>query len=297
MKKKKSVESLRSRYGLMFISPWLLGIALFFIYPILRTIWFSLADVSLSSNGISSSFTGIQNYKQILSVDPDYTNNLASGITSVLTKLPLVLVISLIIAIVLNQNFKGRVFFRGLYFLPVIIATGTVINLISASTGKNVMSAGMTSEISSSMIDFDLVLEKLNLPSVISDYLAMALSGIQDCIWNSGIQIVLFISGLQTIPDSLYEVAKVEGCTKWEEFWYITLPMLSRVILLVIIFTCVELFTMTQNPVMVQAYKCFSSADYDTGAAMVLFYFAVIGVIMALVLWVLNKLCFRKWEA
>lgn len=281
----------------MFISPWLLGIALFFIYPILRTIWFSLADVSLSSSGIASSFLGLENYKQILSVDPDYTNNLASGITSVLTKLPLILVISLIIAIVLNQNFKGRVFFRGLYFLPVIIATGTVINLISASTGKNVMSAGMTSEISSSMIDFDLVLEKLNLPSVISDYLAMALSGIQDCIWNSGIQIVLFISGLQTIPDSLYEVAKVEGCTKWEEFWYITLPMLSRVILLVIIFTCVELFTMTQNPVMVQAYECFSSAEYDTGAAMVLFYFAVIGVIMALVLWVLNKLCFRKWEA
>lgn len=297
MKKKKSIESLRSRYGLMFISPWLLGIALFFIYPILRTIWFSFADVSLSSSGIASIFLGFENYKQILSVDPDYTNNLASGITSVLTKLPLILVISLIIAIVLNQNFKGRVFFRGLYFLPVIIATGTVINLISASTGKNVMSAGMTSEISSSMIDFDLVLEKLNLPSVISDYLAMALSGIQDCIWNSGIQIVLFISGLQTIPDSLYEVAKVEGCTKWEEFWYITLPMLSRVILLVIIFTCVELFTMTQNPVMVQAYDCFSSAEYDTGAAMVLFYFAVIGVIMALVLWVLNKLCFRKWEA
>lgn len=297
MKKKKSIESLRSRYGLMFISPWLLGIALFFIYPILRTIWFSLADVSLSSSGIASSFLGLENYKQILSVDPDYTNNLASGITSVLTKLPLILVISLIIAIVLNQNFKGRVFFRGLYFLPVIIATGTVINLISASTGKNVMSAGMTSEISSSMIDFDLVLEKLNLPSVISDYLAMALSGIQDCIWNSGIQIVLFISGLQTIPDSLYEVAKVEGCTKWEEFWYITLPMLSRVILLVIIFTCVELFTMTQNPVMVQAYECFSSAEYDTGAAMVLFYFAVVGVIMALVLWILNKLCFRKWEA
>lgn len=297
MKKKKSIESIRSRYGLMFISPWLLGIALFFIYPILRTIWFSLADVSLSSSGIASSFIGIQNYKQIISLDPDYTNNLASGITSVLTKLPLILVISLIIAIVLNQNFKGRVFFRGLYFLPVIIATGTVINLISASTGKNVMSAGMTNEISSSMIDFDLVLEKLNLPQVISDYLAMALSGIQDCIWNSGIQIVLFISGLQTIPDSLYEVAKVEGCTKWEEFWYITLPMLSRVILLVIIFTCVELFTMTQNPVMIQAYDCFSSADYDTGAAMVLFYFAIIGVIMALVLWILNKLCFRKWEA
>ena len=297
MNKRKSIESLRSRYGLMFISPWLLGIALFFIYPILRTVWFSIADVSLSSSGIASTFLGAQNYKQILSQDPDYTNNLASGISSVLTKTPLILVISLIIAIVLNQNFKGRVFFRGLYFLPVIIATGTVINLISASTGKNVMSAGMTNEISSSMVDFDLVLQKLNLPSVISDYLSMALSGIQDCIWNSGIQIVLFISGLQTIPDSLYEVAKVEGCTKWEEFWYITLPMLSRVILLVIVFTFVELFTMAQNPVMIQAYDSLSSAEYDIGAAMILFYFAVIGLIMGLILWILNRFCFRKWEA
>lgn len=297
MKKKKGVETLKSRYGLMFISPWLLGIALFFIYPILRTVWFSFADVTLTGNGVESVFSGLENYKYILNVDPKYTNNLASGITSVIGELPLIVVVSLIIAILLNQSFKGRIFFRGLYFLPVIIATGTIISLISASTGKDVMSAGMTNEITSSMIDFDEVLGNLNMPTVISDYLSLALGVIQDCIWNSGIQIVLFISGLQTIPDSLYEVAKVEGCTKWEEFWFITLPMLSRVMILVLVFTCVELFTMTENPVMVQAYSALEAAQYDFGAAMLLIYFAFIGFIMGAILFVLNKLCFKRWEA
>lgn len=297
MKKIRGTEAIKERYGLMFISPWLVGILIFFIYPIFRTIWFSISEVSLSHDGIVSVFAGIVNYKHILSVDPNYTNNLASGITSVLTQLPLIVVISLIIAIILNQEFKGRIFFRGLYFIPVIIATGTIINLIQASTGQSVSTAGVTNEVSASMIDFKSVLENLNIPSVINNYLSIALNSIQNCIWNSGIQIVLFISGLQTIPESLYEVAKVEGCTKWEEFWFITLPMLSRVIILVIVFTCVELFTMTENPVMVQAYSALEAAQYDTGAAMLLVYFVIIGAIMAIILGILNKLCFRRWEA
>lgn len=296
MKKRRGTEAIKARYGIMFISPWLLGISLFFVYPILRTIWFSISDVFIANEGIVSKFIGTDNYSEILNVDPHYTNNLASGITSVLTQLPLIVVISLIIALILNQSFRGRTFFRGLYFLPVIISTGTIITLIQASTGQSISTAGVTNEVSASMIDFKAVLENLNLPSSINTYLSIAINSIQNCIWNSGIQIVLFISGLQTIPESLYEVAKVEGCTKWEEFWFITLPMLSRVIVLVVVFSCVELFTMTENPVMVQAYGALEAAKYDTGSAMLLVYFVIIGTIMAILLGILNKLCFKRWE-
>ena len=101
---------------------------------------------------------------------------------------------------------------------------------------------------------------------------------------------------MQTIPPLLYEVSKVEGATKWEEFWFITLPMLSRVIVLVGVFTMVELMTAQNNSVMRQAYVFMRTQNYGEGSAMLWSYFAVIGVIMAVILGLYNRLCMRKWE-
>ena len=129
-----------------------------------------------------------------------------------------------------------------------------------------------------------------------SAYFTKIIDGITGLIWNCGIQTVLFIAGMQAIPSLLYEVSKVEGATKWEEFWFITLPMLSRVILLVSVFTAVELVTDSTNPIMDLAYSFMQSQFYGESSAMLWSYFAVVGAAIALLLGLYKKLCMNRWE-
>ena len=115
-------------------------------------------------------------------------------------------------------------------------------------------------------------------------------------VWQSGIQIILFIAGLQSIPDLLYEVARVEGATKWEEFWFITLPMLGRTMFLVIVFTIVENITKSNNEIISHGYNFFNNMDYGRGSASLWFYFLVVGIIVAIVLFVYNKVFLKRWS-
>lgn len=234
--KKKGIEALRSKYGLIFISPWIIGLCLFFLIPIGKSLYYSFADVRFAESGIVTKFAGIENFKYILNADPNYSKNLSASIVKICYSLPVIVIISLILAIILNQKFRGRLFFRGLFFLPVIIATGVVIDILFSVNTGDVSQIGVDENVSANMIDFSSIISSLGIPSEFSKYLTNVFNNIFELVWNSGIQTILFISGLQTIPDLLYEVAKVEGCTKWEEFWYITLPMLSKVITLVVDF-------------------------------------------------------------
>ena len=147
-----------------------------------------------------------------------------------------------------------------------------------------------------SMFDISEIVDSVGLPQQMSGYFVSIIDGITGLIWSCGVQTVLFIAGMQAIPPLLYEVAKVEGATKWEEFWFITLPMLSRVLILVSIFTMVELMTATSNPVMVQAYSFMQSQFYGESSAMLWSYFLLIGLIIALILGIYKKLCLDRWE-
>lgn len=294
-RKHKSVETLKSRYGLIFISPWLVGIILFFLFPIVQSIYFSFANMSISGDGVKTQFIGMENFDNIIKVDPDYINNLISGLQSIVVSLPLILVISLILALFLNNSFRGRLFFRSLYFLPVILASGLVLELFLKAAAGNATEVALSESVSFGMIDFSEVLKGLELPVSIEDYLSAAISDLFMIVWQTGIQILLFIAGLQSIPDLLYEVAKVEGATKWEEFWFITLPMLLRTMLLVIIFTIVELITSKTNPVITQGYNQFNNLEFGRGSAMLWLYFSIVGVFIALFFLIYNKVFLRKW--
>lgn len=267
-----------------------------FLLPIGKSFFYSFSDVKLSEKGISASFIGLENFKYILSVDPQYSKNLTASIVKICYSLPIIVLISLILAIVLNQNFKGRLFFRGLFFLPVIIATGVVIDLLFSANTSDIAQVGVDESVSANMIDFNAIISSLGLPKNFSEYLTDVFNNIFELVWGSGIQTILFISGLQTIPDLLYEVAKVEGCTKWEEFWYITLPMLSKVIMLVIVFTLIELLTAKTNVLMAMIIQILNNLEYGVGAAMAWFYFAVIGLTLGVLMFALDRLCFKKWR-
>lgn len=295
-KKNAGIVALKARYGMICVSPWILGLVLFFILPVIQSVIYAFCNVSLDSNGMKMSFAGFKNFNYILSENADYMDYILQAVIKFSYSFPVILVISLIIALMLNQNFKGRVFFRALYFLPVIIASGAVLGTILSSQNAGVGNIEADESISLSMINTVDLINSFGLPNAISEYVVQILNGITSLIWNCGIQIVLFISGLQTIPPLLYEVSKVEGATKWEEFWFITFPMLSRIMVLVGVFTMVEEMTSQSNQVMKQAYKFMQSQYYGESSAMLWFYFVIIGAIMSIVILLFYRCCMKKWN-
>ena len=298
MKKKKTgggLSKYREKYGYLFIAPWLVGVILFFLIPIAQSLYFAFCDIKLTENGLKNTFLGFDNFEYIINKDPKYLGYVMESFAKISYSLVAILVISLVLALILNSKFKGRIFFRALYFLPVIIASGVVIELLFAVNGEEAIASGVGEAVSNNMIDFGDVIRKLGLPTQISNFLSVILENIFEIVWNSGIQIILFISGLQSIPDQLYEAATVEGCTKWEEFWFVTLPMLSRTLTLVIVFTIVELLTTKTNVVMSFVLATINNLEYGIGAAMAWFYFLVIGVVMAFVMYILDRVWIRRW--
>ena len=200
------------------------------------------------------------------------------------------------LALILNQKFRGRLFFRALYFLPVIISTGAVMNLIFMTTSGDMSEAGVSASYSANMISAEDIVRLLDIEGDIATMITSTISKIFDLVWSCGIQIVLFLAGLQSVPQSFFEASRVEGATKWEEFWFITFPMLSRVTLLVTVFTMVELITSERTTLIKSVYKMMQGGQYDTTSAMLWFYFLICGGIMAVIVFLYQRCLVRRWE-
>jgi len=294
-RKHNSIKELKARYGLMFISPWIIGMILFFIYPIFHSIWLSFSNLSLGADGIITEFVKGSNYYKILVTDPKYLNNVLDTIKGMLISVPFILVVSMVLALLLNGEYKGRIFFRGLYFMPVIIATGVVLQLFLKAASTNATEAAVSDAAGFDMIDFNAVLSGLNLPESIETYLSSVLSDIFMLVWQSGIQTVLIIAGLQSIPELHYEVARVEGANSWETFWFVTFPQLIRTMILVIIFTIIEYCSLNTNTIISTAYAKFNDLEYGVGSAMLGFYYMFVAVIMLVIFFLYNKFFAKKW--
>lgn len=294
-KKHNSIKELKARYGLMFISPWIIGMALFFVIPIFHSIWLSFSNLSIDADGIVTDFVMLKNYYKILVTDPDYLNNVLDAIKSMFISVPFILVVSIVLALFLNGEYKGRIFYRGLYFMPVIIATGVVLQLFLRAASGNATEAAVSDAAGFDMIDFNAVLSGLKLPSSIENYLSNVLGEVFMLVWQSGIQTVLIIAGLQSIPELHYEVARVEGANPWETFWFVTFPQLIRTLILVIIFTIIEFCSSNTNKIISTAYAKFNDIEYGVGSAMLWFYYLFVAVIMAIIFFVYNKIFAKKW--
>ncbi len=297
LKKARGIEELKSRYGFFFVLPWIIGLIMFFFIPIVQSIIYSFCSVVVTSDGVKTTWVGLENYNEILKVDPKYTTWLTESITSFAYSLPIILVLSLILAIMLNQNFRGRVFFRALYFLPVIIATGKVMSYVFTTTDENLVEMGVSAGMASGMIKVEDLTSALNMGTEVATFISNAINNIFNLVWSCGIQIVLFLAGLQSIPSTLYEASKVEGATKWEEFWFITFPMLSRITLLVGIFTMVELFINERAPMIEQVYGKMRGGQYDIPSAMIWFYFIAACAIMGILILLFYKFILKRYEA
>ena len=295
-KKNRGILELKSRYGYMFTLHWIIGIVIFFALPLIQSIVFSFSEIEIVNGGINVDIIGLANYKQILLADANYEQWLSGSVTSYLYSLPIILLLSMSLALILNQKFKGRLFFRALYFLPVIISTGAVINLIFKTTSSDMSNIGVSDAYSSNMVSVDDIVKLLDIKGEIAQYITVTISKMFDLVWSCGIQIVLFLAGLQSVPSSFFEASRIEGATKWEEFWFITFPMLSRVTLLVTVFTMVELITSERTTLIKNVYSMMRTGNYDETSAMMWFYFLICGGMMGLLVFLYNRFLMKRWE-
>ncbi len=295
-KRRGGIEQIKSRYGWLFISTWLIGVVLFFLVPIIQSIIYSFSQMTLTADGVNTVWVGLKNYNYVINEHTDYLNWLSKSITNFVYSLPIIVILSLILAILLNQKFRGRLFFRALYFMPVIIATGVVIDLISGMSGSDMTTSSVNESVSGGMFSVQDIIAILDLPAQVADFVQKIISNIFDLIWNSGVQTILFLAGLQSIPATLYEASKVEGATKWEEFWFITFPMLSNVTLLVLVYTMVELFVSKSTILVSKVYDLMRAAVYDQTSAMMWFYFLCVGAVMGLIVLLYKKLLQDRWS-
>ncbi len=300
--KQSGLVARRERMGYTFVAHWVLGLLLFFIVPLVSSFVYAFSEATITGEGMQLSFAGLTHFDYILNSDPNYVDNLTSSLGLIGYTLPIVLTLSLILAVVLNQQFVGRTLFRAIFSLPIIIASSPIIGVLSSDRIAAPI-FNMTSGTDSGgaygggVIDFTSILSSLALPDQINEMLSNLLGNVFSLIWSCGVQTILFLAGLQSIPAQLYEVSKIEGANKWEEFWLVTVPSLRHVITLVLVYTMIQLFTATDNPLMTQAFAVLQEKQiYDQSSAMLWLYFGIVLAVMGVVLGLYNRLCIRKWE-
>lgn len=279
-RKKLSYASKKSLYGYGFIGLWLLGTLIFFLIPLVKSLWYSFNEVSIDTGSMITEWAGFDKYKDVLTSDPYYTEYLRDTLIETAWKTPMILIFSLFIAVILNQKFRGRVIARAVFFLPVIIATGPVYKIISGDMNTTGNAGGGMQF--STMFSTDLMGELLQFLGIygLSDRMSDMISAIADnvfgIVWSSGIQILLFLGALQNIPPSAKEAAELEGATAWEYFWKITFPYVSPFILANFIFTVIDSFTSPTNKVMERILAMGSDWKFGEAAAMAWIYFGTI---------------------
>ncbi|NIK79593.1 ABC-type sugar transport system permease subunit [Paenibacillus castaneae] len=281
---KKFRLSMRSRHileGYSFISIWIAGFLMFMLVPLSMSLYYSLNNLEVSKDGLKAVYTGLTHYRAAFTTDIDFVPRLQSTLTTMLTQVPLILIFAMLSALLLNRNFRGRILFRGIFFLPVIIASGAILReLLEQGATKLPIFA-----------QYDLF-EKLNglIPGDFLENLLIYADSLTLVMWDSGVQILIFIAGLQTISPALYEAARCDGATKWESFWKITFPMIMPMVFVNTLFSIVNSFTKTDNKIMDYINNtAFRANDYAYGSALGWIYFIVISIVLAIVFFIFRR--------
>lgn len=273
--------------GYMFISPWIVGILIFFVYAMVQSLHFSFSTVRFSGGITFEPLANVwDNYASVFVKEINFPITIANFALGLILQLPVIIAFSLIIALLLNSKIRARSLFRMIFFLPVIIATGPVMDQLTA---QGVASVPMVSQ--NALVDI-----LVGLPEFIFEPINELFSSLILVLWNSGIQILIFLAGLQKVPKTLYEAAKIDGASGWETFWKITLPTMRSMILLNAIYTVVTLANSGSNEIIQLIYDVSyaPTKGYSYGAAMSWIYTAIVSVILLLTFLLLKEKSDRK---
>ena len=309
---KLSYERKKGLYGYGFISIWLIGVLFIFLGPLIVSVMYSLSTTTLVSSdnidrfpdmdgpGIHLEWNDFRHYIHALTIDGNFTVELATSLADLVPQVVMVLIFSLFVALLLNQKFKGRTLMRAIFFFPVLIATGPVIMVINgsmASQGATGEAAQLSTMFQADMVDGFLQFMGLyHVSEEFTTFIGTVTSDIFNLLWKSGIQILIFLSALQQIPTAAKEAASMEGATAWEFFWKITFPTISPMILANLIYTIIDTFSDAQNSVMRLVLQQVSgqNANFGYGAAMAWIYFGIIALALAIVVGIVSRFVFYQ---
>ncbi len=308
-KKRKSSASLdvkKARAGWIFVLPFVLGFFLIYLPIIFDAVRFSFHEMRfVIGGGYNLEYVGFQNYNEALFVDPSFVTTLMSGIRQLILDIPSIVIFSLFVALILNQKIAGRAAFRAIFFIPVILTTG----LISEIDAGNILNQymGDTSGIDDgsgqasaateivSVMDFEALFSNMMIGTEIVEYVVGLVNNIFNIVNRCGVQMLIFLSGLQSISPAIYESCSIDGASGWETFWKITLPMVSPMILVNTIYTIIDSFTASDNRVMAYIAGVTEQSGGDVlASAMYWMYFLIVILIIAIVAGLLSAFVFYQ---
>ena len=306
-KKKKiaSLEAKKSRAGWWFVMPFVLGIICIYLPILFDSIWYSFNSMTVKSGGgFTLEFVGLKNYQDALFDDPSYLQILVASIKQLVFDIPAIVIFALFMAIVLNQKMVGRAVFRAIFFIPVIISTGLIDSIDQSNTMLNYMSSGgiETGNMNQSSaaeiidaVDVTTFLGSMEVGTELVAYVVNIVNNIFNIVNRSGVQMLVFLAGLQSISPSIYESCTMEGATAWETFWKITFPMISPMILVNAIYTIIDSFTSESNSVMSYITTVYEKAEGRVlSSAMSWIYFIVVMLIIAAVAGLMSMYVFYQ---
>ena len=295
-KRSHSLERKMARGGYLFTLPFIIGFIVIYLPVVFESFLYSVTTIERINAGESYQliWAGLANYREALFSDPNYVQILTAGLRQLVLDVPAILIFSLFIAVLLNQKMVGRAAFRAIFFVPVILSTGLIAQIDTSNTslmsymsdtegiGTNAAKSTSVAEIVSAM-DIEYLFSNMKIGGGMAKYVSQILNNIYNIVNRSGVQMLIFLAGLQSISPAIYESCNVEGASAWETFWKITFPMISPMILVNFIYTIIDAFTSSTNSVMSYINQVYGEAGKDTlSVAMAWIYFAIVIVFVLL---------------
>ena len=300
MKKTKRSHTLsrnHDNFGFVFLIPWMIGFVAFFLYPFIRSLLLSVQKVEfLPGGGFSSTFVGLENYISALTRDEKFLPLAAESILNLFIDVPVCLVFSFFVAVLLRQNFRGNTIAKVIFFLPVILGTGVFLSVqtsaseVSGMAVEESMEEGIAAIQTLQNLNVLKLLQDIGIPASITEYIAGPVEQIYNVMSLSGVQIFIFLAGLNGISPSIYEAAYIEGASGWVAFWKITFPLVSPVIVVNVVYSLIDNFTMSTNQTMEYIFDtAFSSLDYGLSNAMAWLYCLALAIFVGLAMLLISK--------
>ncbi len=305
-KRGASLDVRKSRHGWFFVAPFVLSFIIIYLPIVIDSIKYSFNKIKIGQGGgYSLEFVGWENYQEALFVDPSFVQRLTSGIQQLIFDIPAIVIFALFIAVLLNQKMMGRAAFRAIFFIPVIISTGIIDKIDQANTmldymedvegGINDGSGQNTTTEILSAVDIERLFENMKVGTELVEYVVQMVNNIYDIINRSGVQMLIYLAGLQSISPAIYESCDIDGATAWETFWKITFPMISPMILVNSIYTVIDSFTSQSNTVMTYISTVYDQAGGNVlSSAMAWIYFLIVLAIIGVVAAVLSAYVFYQ---
>lgn len=281
----------RSLAGVAFLIPWLIGIVYFFLIPMIKSFWYSISKAEITEGGAKFLYTGFEQYEYFFLKDSMFIRELANTIGNMLLSVAIIIFFSLFMANILVQKFKGRTLARTIFFLPFIISSGMVLAVIKG----DVYSGDIFNTAQSSTVQITIlrnILLSINLSDSVINTIMTLFNSLFEITWKCGLQILIFMSGLQSISPSVKEAAKIEGASGWEYFWKVAFPIITPITQLCLIYSIIDSFTDFSNSIIKRIYNLNNSFELAASSALAWIYYGIIFVIVGAVFLMLRKVIF-----